>query len=200
MARHRARTRWDGGPVMELLWYVSRASGLVALLLLSATMLLGITGVMRFAAPGWPRFVLAHLHRNLALLTLAFLVVHVSTAVIDPYAGISWIDTVVPFISSYQPLWLGLGVVALELLLALVATSLLRTHIGRRTWRTVHWAGYACWPIAVIHGLGIGGQDTRIPWMLAPTLGCIALVAGALIWRVLVAPAGQAGRIQVTRR
>jgi sulfoxide reductase heme-binding subunit YedZ len=185
---------------MELLWYVSRASGLVALLLLTGTMLLGITGVMRFTAPGWPRFVLAHLHRNLALLTLAFLAVHVSTAVIDPYAGISWIDTVVPFISSYQTFWLGLGVVAIELLLALIVTSLLRTRIGLRAWRTVHWAGYAGWPIAVIHGLGIGGQDTRTPWMLAPTLGCIALVFGGLICRVSVAPASQAGRIQVTRR
>jgi predicted ferric reductase len=185
---------------MELLWYISRASGLIALLLLTATMLLGITGVMRFAAPGWPRFVLAHLHRNLALLTLAFLVVHVSTAVIDPYAGISWIDTVVPFISSYETFCLGLGVVAIELLLALVATSVLRTRIGLRTWRMVHWAGYACWPIAVIHGLGIGGQDTQTPWMLAPALGCVALVVGGLIWRVSVAPAGQAGRMQVTRR
>jgi methionine sulfoxide reductase heme-binding subunit len=68
---------------------------------------------------------------------------------------------VVPFISGYQTFWLGLGVVAIELLLALVVTSLLRTRIGRRAWRTVHWACYACWPIAVIHGLGIGGHDTR---------------------------------------
>ena len=191
---------WNGGRLMELLWYVSRATGLIALLLLTATILLGITGVMRFTAPGWPRFVLAHLHRNLALLTLAFLVVHVSTAVIDPYAGIRWIDTVVPFVSGYQTFWLGLGVVAIELLIALVATSLLRTRMGLRSWRAVHWAGYGCWPIAVIHGLGIGGQDTQTLWMLAPTLGCVALVVGALIWRVLVTPAGEAGRVQVTRR
>jgi sulfoxide reductase heme-binding subunit YedZ len=184
---------------MELFWYVSRASGLVALLLLTGTMLLGVTGVMRFTAPGWPRFVLAHLHRNVALLTPVFLVVHVSTAVIDPYAGIRWIDTVVPFISSYETFWLGLGVVAIELLIALVATSLLRTRIGLRTWRTVHSASYACWPIAVIHGLGIGGQDTRTLWILAPTLGCVALVVGGLIWRLSVAPTGQAGRVPVTR-
>lgn len=174
---------------MMLLWYASRAAGLLALVLLSATVLLGITGAMRVSAPRWPRFVLAHLHRNLALLTVAFLTTHITTAVIDPYVNISWIDVVVPFTSSYQPFWLGLGAVALELLLALIVTSLLRTRIGLHTWRAVHWASYACWPVAVIHGLGIGGHDTRTPWILALTLACVALVSGGLAWRILAAPA-----------
>ncbi|WP_211176583.1 ferric reductase-like transmembrane domain-containing protein [Pseudonocardia acidicola] len=185
---------------MQALWYASRSSGLVALLLLTGTMLLGITGVVRFAAPGWPRFVLAQLHRNLSLITLAFLAVHVSTAVIDPYAGIRWIDTVVPFASSYRTFWLGLGVVAIELLIALVVSSLLRTRIGLRTWRAAHWASYACWPVAVVHGLGIGGQDIRTPWVLGLTVGCVVLVAGGLFWRVLAAPAAEAGRAEVIRR
>jgi methionine sulfoxide reductase heme-binding subunit len=183
-----------------LLWYVSRAAGLVALLLLTGTILLGITGVVRFAVPGWPQFVLAQLHRNLSLLTVAFLAVHVSTAVVDTYAGIRWIDTVVPFVSRYETFWLGLGVIAIELLIALVVTSLLRTRIGLRTWRAVHWAAYACWLIAVIHGLGIGGQDTRTTWVLVLTLGCAALMAGGLIWRVLAAPAGRLRPVEMSRR
>jgi DMSO/TMAO reductase YedYZ heme-binding membrane subunit len=166
------------------LWFASRAAGLIAQALLTGTVVLGVSGAVRFAAPGWPRFVLALLHRNLALLTVVFVVLHVSTAVLDGYADIQWIDTVVPFVSGYEPFWLGLGVVAAELLLALVVTSLLRLRIGLRTWRAVHWAAYVSWPVAVIHGLGIGGQDSRTPWILALTIGCIALVVAAVGWRL----------------
>jgi DMSO/TMAO reductase YedYZ heme-binding membrane subunit len=191
---------------MMLLWYASRSAGLLAQILLSATMVLGITGVMRITAAGWPRFVLTHLHRNLSLLTLVFLAVHISTAVIDPYVSIRWIDAVVPFTSSYETFWLGLGAVALELLITLIATSLLRPRIGLATWRGLHWAAYACWPIAVIHGLGIGGQDTRTPWIVALTGACVAVVLGALAWRLLAAPgkhpepAGATRQVEVTRR
>ena len=117
---------------MQLFWFVSRAAGLVALLLMTATMLLGIVGKVRWSLPGMPRFVVAHLHRNLSLLTVVFLAVHVSTAVIDPYAGIRWVDVVVPFVSGYETFWLGLGVIALELLAAVIVTSVLRTRIGLR--------------------------------------------------------------------
>lgn len=171
-----------------VLWYVSRATGLVALVLLTSTMLLGICGPVRFARAGWPRFVLAHLHRNASLLILVFLAVHVSAAVLDDYAGIRWVDIIVPFVSGYHPFWLGLGVVALELLVALVATSLLRERIGAWAWRAVHWAGYVCFPVAVAHGLGIGGQDTRTSWVLVLTVGCVAVVVAGGLWRVLTVP------------
>jgi len=184
---------------VQLFWFVSRAAGLVSLLLLTATMLLGITGKMRYTRVGWPRFVSAHLHRNLSLLTLVFLAVHVSTAVIDPYAGIRWIDTVVPFISGYETFWLGLGVIAIELLAALIVTSLVRTRIGLRSWRVVHWASYGCWPIAVIHGLGMGGQDTRTPWVLALTLGCVAFVLGAVGWRAFASPRDDDAAVEASR-
>ncbi|MGH3796967.1 MAG: ferric reductase-like transmembrane domain-containing protein [Pseudonocardiaceae bacterium] len=169
------------------LWYASRATGLVSLLLLTGTLLLGVCEVQRLATASWPRFVVALLHRNLALLTMAFLAIHVTTAIVDPYAGIGWLDAVVPFGSGYHPFWLGLGAVALDLLLALLATSLLRPRISYRTWRAVHWAGYACWPVAVAHGLGIGGADSRLGWVLTLTISCILVVAAALAWRIAVA-------------
>ena len=168
---------------MQLLWFVSRAAGLVSLVMLTMTVLLGITSKLRATLPGLPRFVLAHLHRNLALLTLVFLTVHVTTAVIDPFAGIRWIDTVVPFVSSYRTFWLGLGVIAVELLLALVVTSVLRSRMALRAWRLIHGAAYACWPVAVVHGFGMGGQDSRTPWVLVLTGACVALVTGALVQR-----------------
>lgn len=166
------------------LWYASRATGLVCLVLLSTSVVLGLLGAGRFASESWPRFVLAALHRNASLLIVVFLAVHISTAVIDPYAGIGWISAVVPFVSAYHPLWLGLGAVAFDLLLALVVTSLLRTRMPLRAWRGVHWTAYACWPAALLHGIGIGGIDRTRPWVLA--LDAVSLLAVLLAagWRL----------------
>lgn len=169
----------------QAFWYASRATGLVCLLLVTGTVVLGLLGAARFNSPRWPRFVVAGLHRNLSLLTLAFLAVHISTAIIDPYAGIRWIDAVLPFVSSYQPFWLGLGAVALDLMIAVIVTSLLRTRLSYRTWRIVHLSSYALWPIVVIHGLGNGGADRHQAWILALYLLCMLTVAAAGAQRLL---------------
>lgn len=168
----------------QALWYASRGTGLVSLLLLTAAVVLGALNTARFSRSRWPRFAVAAVHRNLSLIALAFLAVHVATAVIDPYAGIGWLDAVLPYGSVYQPLWTGLGAVAGDLLLALVATSLLRSRLSVRVWRAVHWFAYACWPVAVIHGLGIGGADTRLGWVLLFNAGCVLAVAAAVGWRL----------------
>lgn len=170
----------------QTLWYASRATGLVALLLLTATLVLGITTAGRWASPGWPRFVIAAVHRNLSLLSVVFLGVHIASAVIDPYAGISWADAVIPFGSAYRPLWLGLGAVAFDLLLAVVATSLLRLRIPLRWWRGVHWSSYALFPLAIVHGLGTGGTDSGLGWILALATACVLAVALAVGWRIRV--------------
>jgi predicted ferric reductase len=171
------------------LWYASRAAGLVSLVLLTAVLVLGISGVTRFATATWPRFAVARLHRNLSLLVLVFLGVHIATAVLDGYVDIRWLDVLVPFAGRYEPFWLGLGAVALELLVAMVVTSLLRVRIGLRAWRAVHWAAYACWPLAVAHGLGIGGKDSSTGWILALTLGCVGAAGAGMVWRAHTAPA-----------
>jgi methionine sulfoxide reductase heme-binding subunit len=167
-------------------WYASRGAGLVSLVLLTVTLLLGISGVARVATDRWPRFALARLHRNLALLAVAFLAAHVSTAVLDGYVALTWADLVIPFGAGYEPFWLGLGAVALDLLAAIVVTSLLRVRLGLHTWRLVHLAAYACWPLAVVHGLGIGGADSTTGWVLAVTLGCVTAVVAGLVWRARI--------------
>jgi hypothetical protein len=163
-------------------WYLSRGAGAVALLGLTATVVLGIVDVRRFTAPRWPRFVVDALHRDIALVSLAVLAVHIVTAVIDSFAPIRLVDAVLPFASPYRPLYLGLGALALDLLVALTITSLLRRRLGYRAWRGVHWAAYACWPLALVHGLG-SGSDTRVVWMQALTVACIAAVLAAIAWR-----------------
>lgn len=165
------------------LWYLTRATGAVALLLLTGSVVLGILGAVRFGSPRWPRFLTAGLHRNLSLLVLALLAVHILTAVLDSFAPIALKDAVVPFVSAYRPFWLGLGAFAFDLLLALTATSLLRRRLGYRTWRAVHWLAYASWPLALVHALGTG-TDAKLTWLLALAVVCLAAVLAALWWRL----------------
>ena len=117
------------------LWYATRATGLVAMLLLTVGVLFGIITAGRFAGENWPRFLSQGLHRNISLLVLAFLALHVGTTVVDTYTSIPLAAAFVPFASAYKTAWLGLGAVALDLLLALVATSLARRRLGHRAAR-----------------------------------------------------------------
>jgi sulfoxide reductase heme-binding subunit YedZ len=171
------------------LWYVTRATGLVTLTLLTASVLLGLLNAGRFRGERWPRFLTQGLHANLSLLVLAFLTLHVTSTVLDTYTSISLTAAFVPFVSSYKPLWLSLGAIAVDLLIALVVTSLLRGRLGHRAWRRVHWLAYACWPVAVAHGLGIG-TDRSATWVIGLTLGCIISVAATATWRVATLAAG----------
>ena len=174
------------------LWFATRATGLIALVLLTGTVILGIVTSVRFASPAWPRFVTVSLHRNLSLLTITFTGLHVLTTVTDPFASISVVSVVVPFTSGYRRVWLGFGAVAFDLLLAVLVTSLLRTRIGPRVWRAVHWASYACWPVALVHGLGTG-TDSAARWVLAVTAACALTVTAAGVWRLAVGWPAHAG-------
>ncbi len=172
-----------GGGNAKVLWYLTRGSGVVALLLLTASMLLGVLGALRWSAERWPRFAITSIHRNLTLLSIVFVAIHVVTTVADGFAPIGLLDGVVPFASPYRTVWLGLGTVAFDLLLALVVTSLLRARVGARLWRAIHWLAYASWPIALLHTYGTG-SDARFGWLRLLGFGCTALVALAALVRV----------------
>jgi methionine sulfoxide reductase heme-binding subunit len=161
-------------------WYLTRASGTVSLILLTVAVVIGVLSIGRVHSRRWPRFVIDGVHRSSSLLAVAFLAIHVVTAVLDSFAPISLPDAVVPFAGAYRPLWLGLGAVALDLLIAVTVTSLLRQRLGHRLWRATHWLAYAMWPIAVVHALGTG-SDVRLAWLQLVTVLCgIALVAAVL--------------------
>ena len=170
----------------QLLWFVSRGSGIVSLLLLTGVTVLGLISVVRWGRPSWPRFLTADLHSNLALLSVVFVAVHVVSAILDPFAKLGISAATIPFASSYRPVWVGLGVISVYLFLAMLVTSLLRERIGQRTWRLVHWVAYLGWPLALVHGIG-SGSDLGAPWMLAIQGGCVAVVASALLWRIAAA-------------
>jgi DMSO/TMAO reductase YedYZ heme-binding membrane subunit len=166
------------------LWYLTRSAGVVSLLLLTGSTVLGVMATVRWRSERWPRFVTSGLHRNVSLLALAFLVVHIVSAVADGFAPIGWLDSVIPFHGTYRSVWLGLGAVAFDLLLALLVTSAVRQRLGYPAWRVVHWLAYGCWGLAVVHGLGTG-TDPKATWMQAVTIACVGAVVLAVWWRVV---------------
>jgi predicted ferric reductase len=168
------------------LWYATRATGVVALLLLTLTVALGVAGIARYSSQQLPRMVSAGLHRNVSLLAVGVIVVHVVTTVLDPFAPIGFASAVIPFLSPYRPFWLSLGTIAFDIILALVFTSLFRPWLPYRVWRGVHWLAYACWPIALWHGLGTG-TDSKVTWLLALDAACVLFVAGTVWWRLRLA-------------
>jgi len=169
-----------------VLWYASRATGVVALLLLTAVMVLGLLVTRQGRLPGLPRFAVSGLHRNLSLLAVAFVVVHVVAAVTDGYVKIPLTAAVIPLTSSYERFWLTLGAVSLDLMLAAAVTSLLRRHLSRRAWRAVHLTAYLSWPVAWFHSVFASGDLRHGPLFLL-AIACALVVLGGAAWRVVAA-------------
>jgi sulfoxide reductase heme-binding subunit YedZ len=165
-------------------WYLTRASGTVALLLLTLSVVLGVLDVEQYSTPRVPRFVVDGVHRTASLLAVVFLIVHILTSALDSFASIPLIDAIVPFAGTYRPFWLGLGAASSDLVLAIVITSVFRRRLGYRAWRFTHWLAYASWPIALLHGLGTG-SDVKTTWMLVVSGVCLIAVLLAVCVRVI---------------
>jgi len=166
------------------LWYFARASGFVSLILLTATVAVGLALSMRWRSARWPLFISDGLHRYLGTVLFFFIGIHVLTLWLDPFARFSLADVVVPFHSSYRTLWMGLGICAAELGLALAVSVHLRRWIGYRTWRALHYLTYATFPLAIAHGLG-SGSDTRTWWGLAIYVSCGFVVGTLALTRLM---------------
>jgi len=170
---------------LKTLWYLTRSSGAVALVLLTVSVVIGIAAVGRLRTGRWPRFAIDGMHRSSSLLAVVFLLIHIATSVLDSFAPISLADAVIPFAGAYRPLWLGLGAVSFDLLMAVLITSLVRHRLGHKSWRAVHWLAYAAWPVAFLHGLG-SGSDARQAWMLALDVACLVAVLASIVARVSI--------------
>jgi sulfoxide reductase heme-binding subunit YedZ len=165
-------------------WYLTRGTGTLALFLLTLSVALGVANARRVRTDAVPRFVIDAVHRNASLLALVFLFVHIATAMLDGYAPIRLVDVVIPFGAAYRPLWLGLGAVGFDLMVAVAVTSVLRRRLGYGAWRATHWAAYASWPVALLHGLGTG-SDAKAHWMLTVTGLCVIIVIVAVVARAV---------------
>lgn len=179
------------------LWFATRAAGTIALVLLTATLVLGVAGARRYAPAAVGRFEIAALHRNLSVLSLALLVVHIGTAVADSYVPLGRAAWLVPFASPYRTVWVGLGTLAFDLLLAVAITSAARLRLGPRRWKAVHYSAYAAWPVAVFHAAGTG-TDTKLAPELMLYGTCIAAVVIACWWRLYHCGPGHAAARSLT--
>jgi methionine sulfoxide reductase heme-binding subunit len=168
------------------LWYATRASGIVSLVLLTLTMVLGLVTTSRPRARSWPGFAQQELHRRISIMAVVFLGLHVLTSILDTYVDIGWFAAVVPFASPYSRFWVGLGTIALDLMIAVFVTSLLRTRLRPGTWRGIHWLAYGSWPIALAHTFGLG-TDAGEQWVIVLGALCVAAVSVALAWRLRAA-------------
>ncbi|HEY0246749.1 MAG TPA: ferric reductase-like transmembrane domain-containing protein [Gryllotalpicola sp.] len=167
----------------DTMWAFGRGSGIADLALLTVSLVAGILTRSGRPLPGVPRFALSLIHRNAALLAVAFLALHVGTLLIDPFAKLTLVDVVVPFLGADNPFWLGMGTLAVDLLIAIVVTALTRQVIGARAFKAVHWLAYAMWPVAMLHGV-FEGTDGTDAWFLAGASAATLLVAGAVLWRL----------------
>jgi predicted ferric reductase len=165
-------------------WYAVRAAGIVTYLLLSTVVVLGLTLAGKERLPRWPRFALEDVHRFGGLLVATFLGLHVAALLLDSYVHFSLTSVLVPFASSYRPVWTAAGVVALELTVALAITNRYRSRLSYRFWRRAHYLSFAVWVLATVHGLG-SGTDTSAPWLLFLYVPAISLVTALTLRRVL---------------
>jgi predicted ferric reductase len=168
----------------EALWALGRGTGIVALVMFTLTLVLGVTTRSGRPAAGLSRFGVADLHRTAALTGTGLVLAHLVSLFFDPYAQLRLVDLVVPFLGSYRPIWLGLGTLAVDLLAVVTVVSLLRHRVGPRVFKAVHWATYLLWPVALLHAVG-NGTDAGTPWMTAIAAACVGAVTAALGWRLL---------------
>lgn len=165
------------------MWALGRVSGVVSLALFTVSVLLGIMTCSGRPLPGIPRFSITLIHRNVSLLATLFLALHVGSLMLDSYAKLTVSDVLVPFVGALNPFWQGLGTVALDMVLAVAVTGLLRHRIGQRSFRAVHWFSYGMWPIALAHAIGNGTNGTNA-WFLLVAAASIVVVGGSMLWRI----------------
>lgn len=163
---------------MSVFWLATRATGELALVLFTVVTVMGIAVTKGWASSRWPESVVTLLHRNVSLLSVVFLAVHIGTTVLDGYVPVSWIDVLLPFHTTYKTVWVALGTIAFDLFLAIVITSLLRRRIPQRLWKGIHWTAYAMWAVAVVHALGVGTD--RLLTQIVAGLAVLVVVAAVI--------------------
>jgi len=168
----------------QLLWFASRATGAVSLVLFTAVMVLGILTAGRAEFAALPRAGVQRLHRSLSMVSVAFLGVHIVSAIADGYVELDYWNVVLPVVAGYDPFWVGLGTVAVDLTIAIGITSALRRRLPLRLWRAVHLSAYAMWPLALVHGWGVSGGDGRQSWLIVLDIVCVATALAALGYRL----------------
>jgi DMSO/TMAO reductase YedYZ heme-binding membrane subunit len=175
------------------LWYITRATGLVALVLFTVVVCLGTFVSNRVGGKTVGRFELNELHRSVSMVAMAFLVLHIVTTIVDSYVPTGWLSAVVPLTSPYKRLDVAIGAVAFDLILAVWASSLMKSRISNGSWRFVHWFSWLAFVAAIVHSFLIG-TDARSGIGLAVVAACAVAVLVTALWRYVKRPTRASGR------
>jgi sulfoxide reductase heme-binding subunit YedZ len=167
----------------QALWLLGRGTGVATLVLLTASVVLGLLTAGGLVSRELPRFALTEIHRRASLGATVLLVLHLGSLWLDPVAQLRAVDLVVPFLGARNPMWWGLGTLAADLVAVLVVTSLLRRRMPHVVWRRLHWLSYGTWPLAFLHGLG-SGTDAGTWWLRGMAAGCFVAVVSAAGYRL----------------
>lgn len=168
----------------QVWWYLTRASGIVAWLMLTASVIWGIAlSTKTFPGRRRPAWML-DLHRWLGALTLAFIGLHIGALVADSYTHFGAADVLVPFASSWRPVAVALGIVSSWLLITVQATSLAMRRLPRKVWHAIHLSSYATFWLATLHAV-LAGSDRSNPLYQLTGAAAILAVAGSTVYRLL---------------
>jgi predicted ferric reductase len=175
-------------------WYLTRAAGFVAYLLLFASVALGLLLTTSVPKP-LRRFEVFDMHRFLALLALGVTTFHMLIVLPDGFIGFSLRELLVPFASPYAQVYMALGTLSLYLMAIVIGTFYLRPLVPYSAWRTIHYTTFAVFGLALVHGLG-AGTDTSVSWALA-----LYAVTGGIVLALLTrrVTSGSARGIPVAR-
>jgi methionine sulfoxide reductase heme-binding subunit len=168
-------------------WILARATGLTAYVLLTLSVLAGLVVKTRPLGRAIRAAAATDVHRFLSLLALGAVALHGLALVLDSTVQIGLGALIIPGVAGYRPLATGLGVVAAELAIVIIASFPLRKRIGVRAWRRLHWATYGVFLAATAHGIAAGTDSVR-PWVFGLYLGAVFAVATATAWRALDRP------------
>jgi len=175
------------------LWYATRATGIVTMLLFTAVVALGTLVANRVGGTFIGRFEINEVHRSLTMVAVVFLVIHIVTTVLDSFVSTGLISAVVPMTSAYKRIPVALGAVGFDLILAVWISSLLKLRIKNQSWRFIHWFSWLAYAISLVHGY-LTGTDAHHGIGMMLVIGCGGFVALAALWRFLGRPTRAAGR------
>jgi sulfoxide reductase heme-binding subunit YedZ len=175
------------------LWYTTRATGIVALVLFTLVVALGTLVANRIGGTMVGRFELNELHRSISIVAMVFLVIHILTTIVDSYVSTGLISVFVPLTSSYKRVAVALGAVAFDLIVAVWVSSLLKVRIANSSWRYIHWFSWLAFTAAIVHSY-LTGTDTRDGAGLVLVILCATTVLVAALWRYFARPTRASGR------
>ena len=153
-----------GGQAPKAYWYLSRATAFGSLSLLWLSMALGM-GITNKMARTWPGAAAAFaIHEYVSLVGLAFAAFHAVVILGDHYINFTFLQLLIPFSTvAYRPLWVGIGQVGFYVWLIVAVTFYIRSLIGQKSWRVLHYASFAMYLMGLAHGI-FSGTDTSAPW------------------------------------